>query len=186
MRWGDMKPDAGTSRRRSRARRGAALVEAAILLPFLTIVFAGAVYIGRRELAKQGALLAARSCAWRYAHGACKALPPGCPESMFRHDHSDEPDPLIEQQVLEARATTDSAGQGAFAAAVRDKVDSILFFVLSDTVTTRAVRTLAVPAPLRDAPGEVRASYYLPCNLAPVSPGRMTEELWDSLIGAFR
>jgi hypothetical protein len=175
----------GTGRWGSR-RRGAALVEAAILLPFLAIVFAGAVYIGRRELAKQEALLTARSCAWRYAHGACTELPPGCPEELFQRNQSDEPDPLIQEQVLEARATTDGAGQGAFAAAVRDKVDRILFFVLQGTVTTRAVRTLAVPAPLRDAPGEVRASYYLPCNLAPLSPGRMTRELWDSLIGAFR
>jgi hypothetical protein len=169
-----------------RRRRGAALVEAAILLPFLTIVFAGAVYIGRRELSKQQALLTARSCAWRYAHGACTALPPGCPEELFRKHHTPEPDPLIVEQVMAARATTDSAGQGAFAAAVRDKVDTILFFVLSDTVTTRAVRTVAVPAPLQGAPGEARASYYLPCNLAPMSPGRMTGELWDSLIGAFR
>ncbi len=172
--------------RRARRRRGAALVEAAILLPFLTIVFAGAVYIGRRELGKQDALLTARSCAWRYAHAACTALPPGCPEALFQRNASAEPEPLIVEQVMEARAATGSAGQGAFAAAVRDKVDRILFFVLSDTVTTRAVRTLAVPAPLRDAPGEVRASYYLPCNLAPTSPGRMTRELWDALLGAFR
>ncbi|MET0412667.1 MAG: hypothetical protein ABW217_15290 [Polyangiaceae bacterium] len=173
-------------RTRQRRRRGAALVEAAILLPFLTIVFAGAVYIGRRELAQQHALLTARSCAWRYALGACTALPPGCPEELFQKNSSPDPDPLIREQVMEARAATDSAGQGAFAAAVRDKVDGILFFVLSDTVTTRAVRTIAVPSPLHGAPGEARASYYLPCNLAPLSPGRMAGELWDSLLGAFR
>lgn len=167
-------------------RRGVALVEAAVLLSFLTVVFAGAVYIGRRELAKQQALLTARSCAWRYAHGACRELPPGCPEELFQRNRSDEPDPQIQDQVMEARAATDSAGQSAFAAAVRDKVDGILFFVLSDTVTTRIVRTLAVPAPLPDAPREVRASYYLPCNLAPISPGRMAGELWDSLLGAVR
>lgn len=181
-----MQPQTRQRRTKQRRRRGAALVEAAILLPFLTIVFAGAVYIGRRELAKQQALLTARSCAWRYAQSACTTLPPGCPEDLFQKNQSSEPDPQIRDQVLEARAATDSAGQGAFAAAVRDKVDGILFFVLSDTVTTRTVRTIAVPAPLRDAPGEARASYYLPCNLAPLSPGRMAGELWDSLIGAFR
>lgn len=171
---------------RARRRRGAALVEAAILLPFLAIVFAGAVYIGRRELAKQQALLTARSCAWRYAESACTALPPGCPEALFQLNHSPEPDPLIVEQVMQARAVTDGGGQGAFAAAVRGKVDRILFFVLSDTVTTRAVRTFPVPAPLPDAPGEVRASYYLPCNLAPTSPVRMAGELWDALRGAFQ
>src|SRR5262249_32673452 len=120
-------------RRSRRSARGTALIEVTIVLTFLAIVFAGVVYLGRRELALQQALLTARSCAWRYAHGACKELPPGCPEEMFQRGVADEPDPVILERVERARAAAHaglgSGGQqGAFAAAVRDKVDRLLGF----------------------------------------------------------
>jgi Flp pilus assembly protein TadG len=188
-----MQRTVGAPARAARRRqRGTALVELALLLPFLTIVFAGVVYLGRRELARQQALLTARSCAWRFSEGACQQIPAGCPEALFDRPTPAQPDPVILERVEAARAATQAPDvasgrrQNDFAAAVRDKVDRALGFVLSDTVTTTAVRTLTVPAPLPAARREVRASYYLPCNLAPTSPGQMAGELWDALWGAFR
>jgi hypothetical protein len=108
---------------------------------------------------------------------------------MFEPSAPDAPDPAVLEPIERARAAASDGApgtQGPFAAAVRDKVDRALAVVLSETVTTTAVRTVALPAALPDAPREVRARYYLPCNLAPSSPGELTHELWDALEGAFR
>ena len=55
--------------------RGAAYVEAIILILFLLIIFAGVTYLGRYFEAQQHALAVARRCAWEYSWNACTTDP---------------------------------------------------------------------------------------------------------------
>ena len=66
-----------------RDERGTASIEAAVMLPFFIIAWAGLLYTytGQDTLLKQRTL--ARHCAWAYSNSGCETLPPGC-EAMGR------------------------------------------------------------------------------------------------------
>jgi hypothetical protein len=67
--------------RRMRARacsRGAASLEAAIALPVMIIVFAGALFVRDKFLAVADAQARARSCAWQYSASNCTVMPAEC------------------------------------------------------------------------------------------------------------
>jgi hypothetical protein len=91
----------------ARARRGAAFVEAIIMLPIFTIVFFGVMYVKDVSLAAHEALGRARQCAWAYSKGGCEAkkLPAGCelkttqfvgntPDTLFRKRASPAAEPV--------------------------------------------------------------------------------------------
>jgi len=66
-------------RRTRRARHGAAMVEAVIMLPVLGLLLVGTLFMRERYLAKQQVQLQARQCAWQYAMDGCTGDPPaGC------------------------------------------------------------------------------------------------------------
>jgi hypothetical protein len=69
---------AALSGRAARARAGAAMIEAVIVLPVLLMTFAGVLFMRERYLGQQQALLAARRCAWAHAIGGCGEAPAGC------------------------------------------------------------------------------------------------------------
>ena len=61
-----------------RRRRGAAMIEAVIVLPILLLTWAGVSFMRERFLGRQQALLAARRCAWAHAVSGCGQPPEGC------------------------------------------------------------------------------------------------------------
>lgn len=166
------------------AQRGAALVETAVLLPFFVIVLAGLVYLGRKKLAEHDALATVRRCAWAFSKGACRTPPPRCPPELFEPERAPADQELI-GSVNEARAAAGaSTGEGGFAGAVRRRVDGLVELVLGESVRVEQRLEVAVPPPLPGSTRIASARYYLPCNLAPTSPGRIAGELWDALRGA--
>lgn len=64
--------------RRGRRQKGAAMVEAVIVLPVLLLTWAGVSFMRERFLGRQQALLAARRCAWAHAVSGCGQPPQGC------------------------------------------------------------------------------------------------------------
>src|SRR5687768_10641514 len=62
----------GPAARRSATTRGAAYVEAILLIFFMIIIFGGVIYLGRYFEAQQRALGIARRCAWSYSWNACE------------------------------------------------------------------------------------------------------------------
>lgn len=59
--------------------RGGVYAEAVIMLPALILLFAGLLYVQNAYVERQARLVAARSCAWRYANDGCEGDPPeGC------------------------------------------------------------------------------------------------------------
>src|ERR1700690_2403507 len=62
----------------TRAARGAAMVEAVVVLPVLIILFVSVFYVRNQVLARQAAESKARACAWAFSMNNCNAVPPGC------------------------------------------------------------------------------------------------------------
>lgn len=74
----------------SRDRRGAALIEAVIVLPVLILLLGGVVFLRERYLGRQHALLEARRCAWAHALSGCGAPPAGCATAVASADADDQ------------------------------------------------------------------------------------------------
>ncbi len=64
----DMKHKRGTQRTRA---RGAALVEALVVIPVFVIVFASMVFVGQLYSERQRTMMSSRSIAWSYAMNNC-------------------------------------------------------------------------------------------------------------------
>jgi len=58
--------------------RGTASIEAAVMLPFFILCWAGLLYVYHGHEAKLAAGVDARHCAWAYSNGGCRVLPEGC------------------------------------------------------------------------------------------------------------
>jgi hypothetical protein len=66
---------------RGRAR-GAAMVEAVVMLPVLVLLLVSVRFVASRKAAAQAALAAARECALQHALGGCEGVPPGCTAAL--------------------------------------------------------------------------------------------------------
>ena len=66
--------------RRNRGSRGAALVEALVVLPFFILIFAGIGYLGKLYSTRQVVGVQARKCAWMAAYNACPSSGVGVAE----------------------------------------------------------------------------------------------------------
>jgi Flp pilus assembly protein TadG len=64
------------TRRSRRGERGAAMVEAAVVVPFFVIVFLALGYVGATYSAKMRTISEARQGAWTYALANCAGNPP--------------------------------------------------------------------------------------------------------------
>lgn len=58
--------------------RGTASIEAAVMLPFFILCWAGLLYVYHGHGQKLDASVSARQCAWEYSNNGCRALPEGC------------------------------------------------------------------------------------------------------------
>lgn len=60
------------SQKRRRGERGAALVEAVVIIPFFIIIFASMIFVGQLYGEKQRTIREAKQNAWVYAMGNCQ------------------------------------------------------------------------------------------------------------------
>ncbi len=72
--------------RNRRTQRGAAGVEAVVILPFFVLLFLGLFFLREAFLEKQRLQAKARTCAWLYSQNGCNVVPPGCFNEMDGED----------------------------------------------------------------------------------------------------
>jgi hypothetical protein len=165
-------------------RRGAAFVEAVLVILFMTIVLAGILYFGRYFEARQGALALARQCAWAYSRNSCQedprcgepghfpCLPPRCAE-LLRLEQ--EPDPELRNAVADVRALVQASGRGHGSAAtvsaqerfregVAEKTAEMLEMLVGEYAYAASATTIEGSPALPGAATEVNVRYFLPCN----------------------
>lgn len=175
--------------RRARAR-GAAYAEAVIVIMFMIIIFAGVQYLPRYFRAKQNALLTARQCAWIHSKNACRSgapLPPECTPQ-----NTSEPNDALGEAVASA---TNNTGPGTANAsntdpqdkqtALRGSINNQLLPMVRNVVgeggTAVAKKPIERTRITALAPGEIEASYYLPCNLEAQKPLDVVTNIWSDL-----
>lgn len=184
-----------------RRQRGAAFVEAVLVILFMTIVLAGMLYFGRYFEARQRALALARQCAWAYSRSSCQVdpkcgepghfpcLPPSCAE-LLQVEH--QPDQELRNKVADARALVQASGSGRasaatvdaeerFRAGVAEKTAQMLELLVGEYVYASSASTIASSAALPGAPTELNVSYFLPCNLKRQDRLNIAVELFSKL-----
>ena len=188
--------------------RGAAYVEAILLILFMIIIFGGVLYLGRYFEAQQRALGVARRCAWEFSWNACikdpdcgkggnhrECLPAVC-DGVFGDGPKDEPNSEIEANINAARQsaqtsngnTINDTGKDAgrkqdLRNGVTDELRPFYEMIVGQYVTAEARSEIARPASLPDAESSIGASFYLPCNLKHEDPLPVAIRLFTKLLG---
>lgn len=181
--------------------RGAAFVEAVLVILFMSIVLAGILYFGRYFEARQRALGLARQCAWAYSRNACQedpscgepghfpCLPPICAELL----HIEQvPDQELRNKVADARALVQSSGKGRasvatvdarerFREGVAEQTAQMLELLTGEYVYASGTSTIEGSPALPGAPTELNVNYALPCNLKRKDSLNIAVELFSKL-----
>lgn len=170
--------------RHHRESRGAAFVEAVLVILFMTIVLAGILYFGRYFEARQAALALARQCAWAYSRNSCQedpecgepghlpCLPPRCAALLRLEQRADQ---QLGNKVADARAIVQAAGGAHTSAAtvaarerfregVAEKAAQMLELLVGEYVYAASATTIEGSPALPGAPTDVNVRYFLPCN----------------------
>lgn len=181
--------------------RGAAFVEAVLVLLFLSVVLAAMLYLGRYFEARQQALALARQCAWAYSRNACledprcgepghfPCLPAICAE-LFQIEQ--EPDLELRNKVSDALALVQASGTGSasqatvgtqerFREGVAEKAAQMMELLMGEYVYATGASTIAASTSLPNAQTELSVSYFLPCNLKHKDGLGMAVELYGKL-----
>jgi hypothetical protein len=167
----------------ARARRGAAMIEALIVLPVLVALLLGVPMVHERQAALQRALIAARGCAFAHALGGCGQVPAACaapPSALDAPMPADESDPI----VIASR----NARGGSFVFDEIPVLGAALRDLLGHTTEARA-RVQLRPATAQPqsaaestAPKQphatVKAAFTLACNERPRDVLAMTKALF--------
>ena len=191
----------GSARCLAGAHRGAAFVEAVLVILFMTSVLAGILYFGRYFDARQRALALARQCAWAYSRSSCQedpkcgepghspCLPTSCAELLQLEQR---PDRELRNKVADARALVQASGSGRgshatvdaqerFRVAVEEKVAGMLELLVGEYVHASSTGTIEAGPTLPGAPTKLSIQYSLPCNLKHRDGLGMAVELFGQL-----
>jgi len=180
--------------------RGAAYVEAILLIFFMIIIFGGVIYLGSYFEAQQRSQAIARRCAWVYSWNACdnkKPLPDVCAGVFGNGEPVDEPNDALESGIAGAQQNAEDAnGNMANAKSDEDagrrqnlrdgvKTEMSPFYemLFGQSITAKATSPITPPASLPNAERSISVSYYLPCNLNHQDPLETAKNLFKSLLG---
>src|SRR3954467_10484814 len=92
--------------------RGAAYVEAILLIFFMIIIFGGVIYLGNYFEGQQRAQAIARRCAWVYSWNACdksKPLPDVCAGVFGDGEPAKEPNDALKSGIATAEQNAEDA-----------------------------------------------------------------------------
>jgi len=195
----------GPAAPRSTTTRGAAYVEAILLIFFMIIIFGGVIYLGRYFEAQQRALAIARRCAWAFSWNACvtdgdcgkdghrPCLPAVCDGVLG--NLVDEPNDELATKINGASSNAQQSNGNTIAAGepkrnkdlragVDEQLNPFLKMVVGQNLFAAAKSDIARPSSLPDAESSIAVSYYLPCNLKhekalPMAIGLFTTVLAD-------
>jgi hypothetical protein len=195
---------ANRNARRSTLTRGAAYVEAILLIFFMIIIFGGVIYLGRYFEAEQRALGIARRCAWTYSWNACEA-DPACGTTGHRDclpaecdgvlgELGEEPNDELRKGINGVQTTAQTSNGNtiedgeadnnkALRAGVNEHLGTMLAIVVGLSVTAVARSSIERPSSLPDAESSIGVRYYLPCNLKHEDPLPMAISLFTDLLG---
>ena len=182
---------------RSRAR-GAAYVEAILLIFFMIIIFGGVIYLGNYFEGRQRAQGIARRCAWLYSWNACDEtvrLPTVC-DGVFGKTETEVNDELRSgiagaQQSAEAADGNMAKSKGPDDAKRRQDLHNglendmgpLYEMLFGEAITAVATSKVERPNSLPNAESSISASYYLPCNLKHKDPLDTAKDLFSALFG---
>ena len=149
-------------------RRGAAAIEAMIVLPLFAICLGGVFFIERLYRAHEQVRMAARRCALEYAVGGCAAMPPGCEPSLAASDTLSQDSGALRTAV----AADDSFGVFERIPLLGDALDALF----GKAVSARAKTSVLVPwsAQRRVVTGE----FAVLCNARPRNVGRAIRDVF--------
>jgi hypothetical protein len=169
--------------------RGAAYVEAILVVIFMTIIFVGVLYLGSYFDAKQRALGIARQCAWAFSKNACEydpecgqpdhypCLPDVCSEALGQ-PLENEPNTALKDSVEQSQ--NESQGlpsnrpppkddkeqkQEDLRVGVEDEMGPMMEMLVGESLNADGSGQIAVPRMIPDAQSKITVSYWLPCNL---------------------
>jgi len=174
--------------RRTRRVRGAAYVEAILVVIFMTIIFVGVLYLGSYFDAKQRSLSIARQCAWAFSKNACEydehcgepdhypCLPAICSDALGEMETS--PNTALKESI--EKSENDSQGlpsdrppprddkeqkQEDLRVGVEDEMGPMMEMLVGESLIAVGSGQITVPRMIPDAQSTITASYWLPCNL---------------------
>lgn len=158
----------------SRARaRGAASVEAVIVVPIFILLFISLFYVRDQVIARQAAQRQARTCAWLYSWNNCdkSALPPEC------------------QQVVTDEATFNDAstglseklGGGVVGDALKAILDPVLEAAFGRSLDAQVSKEIVRPAIYGGKVQSVTGRYHLACNLKSTTAPEVAKDAWSRI-----
>jgi len=158
------------------AARGAAMVEAVVVLPVLIILFVSVFYVRNQVLASQAAASEARTCAWAYSMNNCSTVPPGCDAQIVGAARSI--DARVEEDLSKARS--------GVAGPVVDRVlKPVLDAAFGQALDANSYITYNRPSLYGGGTRDARGSYHLACNLAPQTLTDVAKDAWNALSSKF-
>jgi Flp pilus assembly protein TadG len=157
-----------------RRKRGAAMVEAMLVLPILIIVLTGATYLRELYLARASTRLVARACAWEMAMRGCEGgTPASCTASASAPDTSGLP----------SIPTTAKAEIGGSVDPFSDFPILGEAFVALFGTSTHATASAQVPFPFDEARvGVASSETTVACNSLPRSVLEMATQWLEKVL----
>lgn len=148
--------------------RGAAMIEATIMLPVFIIVLAAVLYFHRAYSAKLQSNVKARSCAWRYSVDGCQRseMPKECNIEYVTDGYtaigdvvsSDDFEDNVE--ASESRSTGDTARQGIAGA---NRI-ALAFLGLREGIVAQPTSDVQRPSLLGGGLRRIGSDYSVMCN----------------------
>lgn len=165
---------------RRRQQRGAAMVEATIVVPVFILLLVSVLYVRDQALTQQDAEMKARSCAWQFSAANCDAVPPGC-EGIVQQTTRANP---AGQEIGDAlQGGHDEAVKQADKTGVVSKIiDSLIGPALQAafgrSLDATVEREVERPTAFGGKTKTMTGRYHLACNLTPEDPTDVAKEAW--------
>ncbi len=174
------------TRRFGRTQRGAAMVEAVIVIPVLILLWVSLYYAGGLALTQQRTEATARSCAWLYSANSCdeSKVPAGC-QDYVHNTHASTIPPKIADTLNQGAQNAMNGGdaKGIVGSIVGSLVMAPLAAAFTNAVDARVEQQMPQPAAYGGGIKVVTGQYHLPCNLAHDTPAEMAGRAWRKLVG---
>ncbi len=162
--------------RTKRCGRGAASVEAVVVLPVLIILFASVLYVRTQVLGRQAAESQARACAWAYSMNNCTSVPVGCNARLVSAGAS------LGGQVESALS---EAGAGIAAPIVSAVLRPFLELAFGQALDAKTDVAFERPALYGGGTRSVHGGYHLACNVGPKTLTDVAKDAWNALCATF-
>lgn len=153
--------------------RGAASVEAVVILPVLVILLASIYYVRNQSVAKMAAETKARACSWDFSKNNCNSVPAGC-----------------EGFVKEARGggavtkSVDNALTGDFGIVgkvLSNVLNPVLKKVYGRSLEANTQVSFGRPAIYGGGTSTVQGTYHLACNLENETLEDLAKDAWHEI-----